>query len=50
MTTMPADAASPTVPAEIPSIAETSDTSDPGPRLLAITTRRPARSAVRAIA
>ena len=51
MTTMPAEAASSTVPAETPSpSAETTDASDSGPRLLAITTERPARSAVRAIA
>ena len=51
MTTMPAAAASSAVPAETPSpSAETTDASDSGPRLLAITTERPARSAVRAIA
>ncbi len=51
MTMMPADAASSTVPAETPSpSADTTDASDSGPRLFAITTRRPARSAVRAIA
>src|SRR3979411_2547369 len=51
MTTMPAAAAWPPVPADAPSpSAETTDFSDSGPRLLAITTGRPARSAVRAIA
>ena len=51
MTTMPAAAASSTVPAETPSPrVETTDASDSGPRLLAITTSRPARRAVRAIA
>ena len=48
---MPAPAACSTVPAETPSPrAETTDASDSGPRLLAITTSRPARRAVRAIA
>ena len=44
MTTMPAAAAWSTVPAETPSpSSETTDVSDSGPRLLAITTERPAR-------
>src|SRR4051794_19546471 len=51
MTTMPAAAASSPVTAETPSPrAETTDASDSGLRLLAITTSRPARRAVRAIA
>src|ERR1700742_4715994 len=51
MTTMPVVAACFTVAADTswPS-AETPEVSDSGPRLLAITTERPARSAVRAIA
>src|SRR6266511_3482543 len=51
MTTMSAPDAWSTVPADTPSpSAETTDDSDSGPRLLAIRTRRPARSAVRAMA
>src|SRR6266480_1506259 len=51
MTTMPAADAWSTVPADAPSpSSETTDVNDSGPRLLAITTERPARSAVRAIA
>src|SRR6266540_3123483 len=51
MTTMSAPDAWSTVPADTPSpSSDTTDDSDSGPRLLAIRTRRPARSAVRAMA
>src|SRR6266568_3929399 len=51
MTTMSAPDAWSTVPADTPSPStDTTDDSDSGPRLLAIRTRRPARSAVRAMA
>src|SRR6266545_6213072 len=51
MTTMPAADAWATVPADAPApSAETTAVSDAGPRLLAMTTERPARRAVRAIA
>ena len=51
MTTMRAAAASSTVLGETPSPRpDATEASDSGPRLFAITTVRPARSAVRAIA
>src|SRR6266542_2926040 len=51
MTTMSAPDAWATVPADTPSpSADATDDIDSGPRLLAITTRRPARRTVRAIA